>query len=297
MQTNKHFLDAFFNPSSIAVVGASNNFFSLNFNLFANLVRLGYQGDIYPVNPNASEVFGIKAYRSLRDIEPDIALVVSAVPANKTLEVVKDCVDKKVKCMVLVSGGFSEIGEHGLRMQDEVAQVLKQNEIRAIGPNTLSPINSANNMVISFYPVKKLRKGNASFIFQSGMYDLRLSWLFEDFHLGVSKIIDLGNKMDINEVDALEYLSHDSDTKAIGIHLEIIRGDSRRFIQLLKDSSGKKPIVVLKTGSTEAGVKAAASHTGSMVRGSDVVFDGVLKQAGAIRAQNLDEFFDLVKPR
>lgn len=295
MQTSKHFLDSFFNPSSIAVIGASKNPSLFTFNVFNNLVKLGYQGRLYPVNPGAGEIAGIRAYTSLRDIEDDVELVVSVVSAGKTLDIMKECVEKGVKGIVLVSGGFSEIGERGIKMQDEIARILKQNGIRAIGPNTLSPVNFHNKLVVSFFPVEKIRVGTVSFIFQSGMYDLRLSWLFENFHLGVSKIIDLGNKMDVNEVDALEYLSQDKDTKTIGIHLETIRGDSKKFVQLLKNTSRRKPTVVLKTGRTEAGANAAASHTGSIVKGSDVVFDIALKQAGVIRAQDLDEFFDFVK--
>lgn len=295
METNKNFLDSFFYPSSIAVIGASKNPFFFTFNVFGNLVRLGYSGKLYPVNPGADEILGIRAYPSLRDIKDDVELVVSVVSASKTLDIMKDCVEKKVKGIVLVSGGFSEIGERGIKMQDEIAQILRQSGIRVIGPNTLSPVNCSNNLVISFFPVGKLNAGSVSLIFQSGMYDLRLSWLFEGFHLGISKIIDLGNKMDISEVDALEYLAQDQDTKVIGIHLEAIRGASKKFRQLLGYTSKRKPIVILKSGRTESGAKAAASHTGSIVKGSDVVFDSMLKQAGVIRAQNLEDFFDFVK--
>lgn len=291
----QHFLDLFFNPRNIAIVGASRNPLAFNFNLVGNLVKLGFSGEIYPVNPNADEILGIKAYPSLKDIEGDIDLVVSAIPARLTLDITKECVEKKVKGVVLVSGGFSEIGEQGGRMQDEIAYLLKQNGIRAIGPNALSPINSLNNLVVSFHPVEKLRRGSLSFIFQSGMYEPRLNWILSDFHLGISKLIDLGNKMDINEVDALEYLAEDPDTKVIAIHLENVKGDGRKFMQLLKNTSRKKPIVVLKSGRTAAGAKAAASHTGSIVKESDAVFDAALRQAGVIRAQNLEDFFDFAK--
>ncbi|MCK4331598.1 MAG: CoA-binding protein, partial [Dehalococcoidia bacterium] len=291
----QHFLDLFFNPRNVAVVGASRNPLTLNFNLVGNLVKLGFSGEIYPVNPNADEILGIGAYASLKDIEGDIDLVVSAVPAHMTLDIVKECVEKKVKGVVLVSGGFSEIGEQGSKMQDEIAYLLKQNGIRAIGPNALSPINSLNNLVVSFHLVEKLRRGSLSFIFQSGMYEPRLDWILSDFHLGISKLIDLGNKMDISEVDALEYLAQDLDTKVIAIHLENVKGDGRKFMQLLRNTSRKKPIVVLKSGRTAAGAKAAASHTGSLAEGNDAIFNTVLKQAGGIRAQSLEDFFDFAK--
>jgi len=127
------------------------------------------------------------------------------------------------------------------------------------------------------------------------MYEPRLNWIFSDFHLGINKLIDLGNKMDINEVDALEYLAEDPDTKLIAIHLENVKGDGRRFMQLLKNTSRKKPVVVLKSGRTAAGAKAAASHTGFIVKEGDAVFDAALRQARVIRAQTLEDFFDFAK--
>ncbi len=295
MEEKRHFLDYFFNPRSIAVVGATNNSSTANFCLLNNLIRLGFSGKLYPVNPNASKISGIPAYTCLKDIDGEIDLVVSAVPAAKTLGIIKDCVAKRVKGVVLVSGGFSEIGGQGTKVQDTIARILKENGIRAIGPNTLSPINCSNNLVISFHPIEKVHQGPVSFIFQSGIYDPRLRWILNHYHLGISKLIDLGNKMDINEVDALEYLAQDQNTKIIGIHMEIVKGDSREFVQLLKDTVKKKPIIILKSGRTVAGAKAAASHTASVVRGSDIVFDSLLRQTGVIRAQNFEEFLDFAK--
>ena len=293
--SKRHFLDSFFYPESVAVVGAARNPTTLNFYLLSNLVNLKFPGKVYPVNPNADEILGLKAYPDLRSIEGDIDLAVIAVPATITLDIVRDCVAKKVKCVTLVPGGFSEIGEGGQRLQDEIFSLLKKNGIRAIGPNALTPINSRNNLIISFHPLKKLPQGNLSFVFQSGLYEPRFSWLFSDFHLYLSKLIDLGNKMDITEVDALEYLSQDPETKVIAMHLESIAGDARKFMQLLRETAREKPVIVLKAGRTTAGAKAASSHTGAIIGSSDAVIDVALKQSGAIRVQALDEFFDLAK--
>jgi acetyltransferase len=290
-----HFLDTFFYPESVAVIGAGRSPDTLNFNLVSNLVNLKFVGRIYPVNPNAEEILGLKVYPDLRSIEADIDLAVVAVPATKTLEAVRDCVAKKVKCLTLVPGGFSEIGEDGKKSQNEILALLREHKIRAIGPNTLSPINSRNNLVISFSRVEKLPQGKLSFIFQSGLYEPRLGWLLSDFHLRLSKLIDLGNKMDINEVDVLEYLSRDSETGCIAVHLESIAGDPRDFIQLLKSTTKEKPVVVLKSGRTEEGARAASSHTGAIIHSSDAVVEAALRQSGAIRAQGLDDFFDLAK--
>ncbi|MFC2002553.1 acetate--CoA ligase family protein [Chloroflexota bacterium] len=291
----RHFLDSFFYPESVAVVGASNNVQTANFNLMGNLINLKFRGKIYPVNPNAEEILGIKAYPDLKSIEENIDLVVVSVPAGKVLDVIHDCVAKKVEGVVLVSGGFSETGEEGKRRQEEVFGLLRESGIRTIGPNTLSPINTENNLVISFHAIEKMKPGKLSFIFQSGLYDPRINWWFSEFNLYLNKLIDLGNKMDISEVDALEYLGQDPGTKVIALHLESIAGDARAFMRLLKQISREKPVIVLKSGRTEAGAKAASSHTGAIIKARDVVFDAALKQAGAIRVQTLDECFDLAK--
>ncbi|MDY6965596.1 MAG: CoA-binding protein [Halobacteriota archaeon] len=288
-----HFLDSFLNPESIAIVGATKNPIKMNFQITENLHRLNFSGKIYPVNPTSKEILGMKTYSSIREISDDIDLVISAVPSSLTLGVVNECVDVGIKRMVIVAGGFSDGDAEGEKLHNEIARITKENNIRVLGPNTLSPINPSKNLVISFHPVDELRTGGLSFVFQSGLYEYKLNWIFS--HLGVSKIIDLGNKMDINEVDALEYLSNDPETKAIAMHVESVRGDGRRFMQLLQSTSKKKPIIVLKSGRTAAGSKAAASHTGSIAHENDVLFDCVLKQAGVIRAHNLDEFFDYAK--
>ena len=290
-----HFLDLFFYPKSVAVVGASRTPGTANFHLLSNLVNLKFPGEIYPVNPNAEEIMGLKAYPDVKSIDGDVDLAVIGVPANRVLEIVRDCVAKRIKGVTIIAGGFSETGTEGRGVQDEMLSLLRENGIRAIGPNALSPINTRNNFIVSFGSVEKLPRGDLSFVFQSGLYEPRLNWLFSDVHLYLSKLIDLGNKMDINEVDALEYLAQDPETQVIAIHMESIAGDARKFMRLLKDTTKQKPVIVLKSGRTAAGVKAASSHTGAIIKSSDTIFDVALKQSGAIRAHSLDEFFDLAK--
>lgn len=293
MNKEDHFLDSFLNPESITIVGATKNPIKMNFQITENLQRLNFLGNIYPVNPTTKEILGMKTYPNIKDIPHDLDLVVSAVPSSLTLDIVNDCVDVGIKRMVIVAGGFSDGDANGQKLHNEISRITKENGIKVLGPNTLSPINPSKNLVISFHPVDELRSGGLSFVFQSGLYEYKLNWIFS--HLGVSKIIDLGNKMDINEVDALEYLSKDKSTKVIAMHVESVRGDGRRFMELLRSTSKKKPVIVLKSGRTTAGSKAAASHTGSIARENDILFDSMLKQAGAIRAHNLDEFFDFAK--
>jgi len=290
-----HFLDIFFHPRSVAVVGATNNINTLNYNLLANLVNLNFPGKVYPVNQHTNNILGLRAYPSLKSIKDDIDLAVIAVPAAKMLEIIGDCAARKVKAVVLISGGFAETGEAGKAMQDEIRAVLRKHNIRAIGPNTLSPINTANNLAISFRPIEKLPTGRVSFIFQSGLYDPRLNWLTGEFNLFISKILDLGNKMDVNETDALEYLADDPETGVIAIHMENIAGDARKFMQILKRTCPVKPVIILKSARTPEGARAARSHSGSLVASSDAVFDTMLRQTGAIRANTLEELFDLAK--
>jgi len=288
-----HFLERFFHPQSVAIVGATNNPFKMNFRLTQNLVDLNFQGKIYPVNPREKKISGIKAYARLQDIPEGIDLVVIAVPAPKALDIVKDCDKKGVKQVVIVTGGFSEGGKQGLKLHQEIARFVKGKDIRSIGPNTLGPINTSNNLAISFNSIKEMRQGGISFAFQSGFYDPKINWLFS--HLGINKLIDLGNKMDVNEVDVLEYFFQDPGTKVIAMHIESLHGNGRDFFNLLKKGSVKKPTIILKSGRTPAGSLAAASHTGAIARENDVIFDSMIRQTAAIRAGNIEEFFDLAK--
>ena len=290
-----HFLEKFLYPESVVVVGASRNPLRPNYNLVANLAKLGFQGKVYPVNPETDEIAGLKSYPDLKSIPGPIDLAVIAVPYNLAPSLLQEAMERGIKRVTIVAGGFSETGEEGRRVQQEMAFLLRQNGARAIGPNALGPINAGTHFAVSFFPIQEFKVGGLSFVFQSGLYEPRLDWLFSDFNLHLGKLIDLGNKMDINEVDALTYLSRDPETKVIAIHLESIEGKGREFLRLIREASRHKHVVVLKSGRTAAGAEMAASHTGVIVRGNDLVFDAALKQAGGIRAQNIEEFFDLAR--
>lgn len=290
-----HFLEKFLYPESIAIIGASRNPFRPNHHLVGNLVKLGFQGKVYPVNPETDEILGLKTYPNLESIDGPIDLAIVAVPSHLSPRLLQACVNRGIKRVTIVAGGFSETGEDGKRIQKEMALLLRQNGIRAIGPNALGPINASTHMAISFFPLQRLKTGALSLIFQSGLYEPRLEWFFSDFNFHLCKLIDLGNKMDIHEVDALTYLSLDPETKVIGLHLESIEGNGREFLRLIREISRQKHVVVLKSGRTEPGARMAASHTGVIVRGNDLVIDAALRQAGAIRVQNIEEFFDITR--
>ena len=292
----EHILSRFLEPESVAIIGASSNPQRINYHLVANLLNLGFRGRIYPVHPKEKEILGLRAYPSVKDIDETVDLAVIGVSHSVTLGVLRECVQKGIKRVTLIAGGFSETGEEGRKIQAQMSDMIKQSGIRAIGPNALSPINVPANFCISFHPIQSMKPGGLSLIFQSGLYEPRFSWLLSDFNYHINKVIDLGNKMDVNEVDALSYLVQDPSTQVIGIHLESIGGDGRAFLRLIREASAqKKRVVVLKSGRSEAGAAAAASHTGALVQGNDRVFDGAMRQCGALRAHNLEEFFDLTR--
>ncbi len=293
MTQENHFLDRFFNPKSVAVVGATNNPFKMNYRLMENFINLDFQGKIYPVNPGEQEIQGVKAFSRLQDIPDRIDLVVTSVPASKTMDIVRDCSETGAKNLVIVTGGFSEGGEQGQALHRDLGSFIREKGIRTLGPNTLSPVNTSNHLVVSFNPVRKVKRGGLSFAFQSGFYEPKINWLFSQF--GINKMLDMGNKIDINELDALAYFSDDPDTKVIAMHMESLHSDGREFFDLLKTVSRKKPTIILKSGRTKGGSKAAASHTGSIAGENDLIFDSMIKQTAAMRARNLDEFFDLAK--
>lgn len=291
-----HYLHKFFYPESIALIGASTNPFRASYNLVGNQVKLGYKGRIYPVHPTEKEILGVKAYPTVTSIGEIVDLAVIAVSHAQTPKILQECIAKGIMRVVLVAGGFSEAGEEGRKIQNEMRELVRESGCRAIGPNALSPINPRHNFAISFHPIEQLKTGGLSLIFQSGLYEPRLHWLFSAFNLHLNKLIDLGNKMDLNEVDALSYLVFDPTTRVIGLHLESIEGEGRRFLDLIHQAAALgKRVVVLKSGRTEEGAKAAASHTGVLVKGNDRVFDRLLKQCGAIRAYTVEEFFYLTR--
>jgi acyl-CoA synthetase (NDP forming) len=291
-----HPLHKFFYPESVALIGASANPLRPSYNLVGNQVKLGYQGRMYPVHPTEKEILGVKVYPTVRDIEETVDLAVIAVSQAQTPKVLQECIEKGIRRVVVVAGGFSETGEEGRKIQRQMLDLVRRSGVRAIGPNALSPINPRHNFAISFHPLERINTGGLSLIFQSGLYEPRLRWMFSAFNLHLNKLIDLGNKMDLNEVDALSYLVFDPMTRVIGIHLESIEGEGRQFLDLIHQASALgKHVVVLKSGRTEEGAKAAASHTGVLLKGSDQVLDRLLKQCGAIRAYTIEEFFDLAR--
>lgn len=279
-------------PKSIAVIGASNTKGKLGWNVFYNLLTHGYQGKLYPVNPKAKEVQGVKAYQSVSEIPDEIDTAIVLVPAPQTPEVVEECGKAKAKYVIIESAGFGELGEEGKVIEAELKKIIRKYGIRLLGPNCSGIINTHCGVVESIGVVEELGKGNVGLIAQAGVYSAGYLW-------GLRKIIDfgiiatIGNQLDLTETDLLLALGEDENINVICMYLENIKG-GRRFLEIAKKVTAKKPVIVLKTGRTEEGKRAALSHTASLA-GSDEVYTAVFKQVGIIRAKHNDHMFALVR--
>ncbi len=288
-------LECFFEPKSVAVIGASRNPFKFGHFLLKNLIELGFGGRVYVVNPNADEVLGFKTFPRVDLIKDDVDLAIIIVPAFKVPEIMKDCARKHVKGVVICSSGFRETGQTGQRLEDEVVAIAKKAGVRLIGPNTTGILNTANSFTTSFAPLPKLRRGNVAFIAQTGLFAAAAFWwIVSKQPFGISKIVGLGNKSDVDDAEVLEYLAQDDDTKVIAIYIEGVK-DGRRLFDAFKKVAKEKPIIVLKSGRSAAGVKASTSHTGSLAV-KDEIFEAACKQTGVIRVGgDLEELLDITK--
>ena len=224
-----HFLHKFFYPESIALIGASTNPFRASYNLVGNQVKLGYKGRIYPVHPKEKEILGVKAYPSVTSIEEIVDLAVIAVSHAQTPKILQECIAKGIRRVVLVAGGFSEIGEEGRKIQQQMLELVRKSGFGLSAPTHSAPSIPVTTSPSASTPSKNSKTGGLSLIFQSGLYEPRLRWMFSAFNLHLNKLIDLGNKMDLNEVDALSYLVFDPRPGVIGLHLESIEGEGRGF--------------------------------------------------------------------
>ncbi|MCX8171820.1 MAG: CoA-binding protein, partial [Candidatus Bathyarchaeota archaeon] len=284
-------LDMFFNPRAIAVIGASRDPSKIGHGILRNLIEGGFSGAIYPVNPNADEILGLKCYKSVRDTPGEVDLAVIVVPAKIVPLVLEDCGAKGVRGVVVISAGFGETGREGAQLEREIANICRRYGMRMQGPNCLGIISVQSRVNASFAPIMP-PPGNIAFISQSGaLGSAILSWAIRS-EVGFTKFISLGNETDLNAADFIEALGEDEDTKVIGLYIEGVK-DGRRFMEVARRVSRRKPIVAIKAGTTNAGIKAVSSHTGSLA-GSEVSFSAAFRKAGIIRANTAEELFNLV---
>jgi len=290
-------LDKFFSPQSVAIVGASHTAGKIGYSIVENFVREKFAGNIYPINPDTSPIFNLPVYKSVKDVEGEIDLTVIVVPAAVVPEVLKECVAKKIKAVIIISAGFSEVGGEGKKLEEKCKKIIAGTGTRVIGPNVIGVYDSTTHVDTLFLSLNKMgrpKPGGIAFISQSGAIgSTMLDWLSEE-NIGISKFVSYGNAMDVNECDLLEYLGKDEKTKVIAVYLEGIKANGKRFIKILKEITRKKPVVILKAGKTEKGTKAVVSHTGSLA-GSSKIYSAVFKQTGAIEANTWEELFDYAR--
>jgi acetyl coenzyme A synthetase (ADP forming)-like protein len=293
-QSNER-LEAIFRPKSVAVIGASNREGSVGHDLFRNILLGGYCGTLYPVNPKATSIAGVRAYPNISAIPDDVDLALIIVPAAAAPEVMDECGRKGVRGAVIVSAGFKEIGPEGAELERRTVAIARQYRIPLVGPNCLGVINTDADILLNASFARCMPKhGNIAFVSQSGALCAGILDYARGRNIGFSKFISFGNKADVTETDLLRYLATDDSTDVILMYLETL-ADGRALIELAREITGelahRKPILAIKSGRTSQGAAAARSHTGSLA-GSDVVYDAIFAQAGILRAETVEELFD-----
>ena len=295
----KERLELLFNPSSLALIGASKDIWKSGGFFLRSLVDHGFRGQVYPVNPRESEIMGLRTYSSVVDIPAEVDLAIMTIPAQATEQAMLECAQKGVKFAVLHTAGYSETGDEGRDLEDRVIQIARQGGVRVIGPNCMgiySP-QAKLNTIIPFIDLPEMgidlpmEMGDVAFVGQSGWASETFIISGHDRGLRVSRVISSGNQSDLDTVDYLEYFGADPNTRVIAAYLEGIK-KGRELLRVAAEVSKRKPIIIWKAGKTDAGARAVASHTGSLA-GSDLVYSGAFKQAGIIRAQNMEELIDL----
>jgi acyl-CoA synthetase (NDP forming) len=289
-------LDKFFNPQSIAIIGATENPQNITSTIFQNLSQMGYKGSIVPVNPHHNEVFGLKCYPSVLDCKDNIDLSIIAISSDHVPEILDQHIKRGIKNVIILSGGFAETGRKGIVLEDEVKRLSRENNIRIIGPNCLGILDNYSNFSTFFLPwskVKRPSKGHLSILSQSGSYAISMLDMLALEGIGVSRFVSYGNRVDVGESELIEYLTGDDSTNVIGIYMESV-DDGRRFIRASSRCSRDKHMVVLKVGRRGSGINAARSHTGA-IAGKYEIYKAAFKKSGVLEVNNLEEFVDACK--
>jgi len=284
-----------FNPESVAVIGASDNSGKLGFHVMKSLINGGFSGKIIPVNPGSPEIWGLKAYPSINDYADRIDLAIVVVPAKLVPGVFTECVEKNVKGIVLITAGFKEIDDPtGTDLHKEIANIVDPAGIPVIGPNTFGMINFHANLNASFTPeFSLLKKGKIALVSQSGGMSHLLGFLAMRADARFSKIIGLGNRLNVDFAEIIDYLMDDSETGVIMLYMEGI-DNPMQFIETVKKHRNKKPVIIYKTGSSEKSDQASKSHTGSMA-GKHEIYEGAFSQAGILVLDSAESLLDTAK--
>ncbi|NLZ38620.1 MAG: acetate--CoA ligase [Firmicutes bacterium] len=283
-------LKLLFSPRSIAVIGASKKEGKIGHSIMANLRESGFTGQVYPINLKEKEILGFKCYPSIKEVPEAVDVAVIAVPAELSVNVAQECGEAGVKFLVVITAGFKEVGEEGLKREQELVRICKKYNMRMVGPNVVGILDTHTPFNASFTPGAP-PQGKIAFISQSGAMLLAILDWSRSVNLGFSRMISMGNKADLNEVDFIWAASEDPQTSVILCYLEDVT-DGERFLEVVREASKRKPIIILKAGTSQAGARAASSHTGALA-GSNIAYDTAFRQCGVLRAENMADLFDL----
>ena len=272
----------FFEPKSVAIVGASATPNKPGYEVIRNIIANGYKGSLHLVNPKGGEICNLPVKASIEEIREDIDLTILILPAEKCTEALRDCARRRITHFVISAGGFAEVDEGRGEIQRELIKIAREEDLHILGPNTSGHISTPHQFTSTFFPLGRIRRGNISYIAQTGNFATHtMKYILTAEHFGVARVIGLGNAIDIDETDALEYLGEDPETESIILYLETIKRP-KRFLEVARRVTAKKPVVMLKGGSTAAGKEAALAHTASMAD-EDRLVDGLLDRAGIVR--------------
>ncbi len=285
-------LDPILKPRSVAVIGASRRPDTIGHEILANIVKYGFTGAVYPVNPKAPSIHSIKAYPSVGDIPDPVDLAIIVVPREHVLPVAESCGKKGVRGLVVISAGFREVGEAGAAAERQLVEIVRRYEMRMVGPNCMGVLNGAAEVSLNatFAPTMP-PFGHAAFVSQSGALGLSVLDYAKEYGIGISQFVSVGNKPDVSGNDLLLQWEHDDTVGVILMYVENF-GNPRRFLEIASRIAKQKPIIAMKSGRSKVGARAAASHTGSLAA-SDAAVDALLTQAGVLRASSMEELFDM----
>lgn len=285
-------LDKIFYPKSIAVIGASSRAGALSYELVSNLIRYDFKGKIFPVNPKSDYVHSIKSYHSVTDIDDSVDLAVIMLPRELVLKTIDECAAKKIQSVVVITAGFKETGKEGADTEKKLVEKIKKYGMRLVGPNCMGIINTNPDVNLNCTFVKGTPiNGGIGFVSQSGALGAAVLKTVQQNDIGLAQFVSIGNKADISGNVILQYWWHNDDVKVITVYLESF-GNPRMFMELTREITRTKPVIVIKSARTSAGMKAASSHTGALA-GSDAVVDAFLEQSGVIRVNSIDDMFDI----
>jgi acyl-CoA synthetase (NDP forming) len=283
-------LRPFFEPRSVAVIGASSTRGKPGNDVVMNILANEFEGTLHLVNPKGEEIMGIRALRSIADLPEAVDQAIIILPAHANAQAIRECAARGIRAIVLAAGGFSEVDENGEALQQDLIRAIRETGVRVIGPNTSGHTSTPFRFTSSFFPLGKIPRGNVSYLTQTGNFATHtMRYIITGENFGIARFVGLGNKVDIDECDVLEYYGQDPETRSIVVYLESFKRPAR-FLEIARTVTPRKPIILLKGGSSAEGASAAVAHTAALAS-DDRVTEGAMRQAGITRVQEYSHLF------